>query len=81
MIRSAVYTSLVLGRGLAHTLESLTSSSSTLRGCPTRRGFRRVGTTDPYSLGSAISHYATPRTRISAICAALTSTGPRSPQA
>jgi hypothetical protein len=43
---------------LAHTALILRSRSDHYgRGCPTRRGFRRVGTTDPYSLGPAILRY------------------------
>jgi hypothetical protein len=50
-------------------------------GFPTRRGFRRVGTTDAYSLSPAVLHHPIRRTRISAFGASFTSTGPRAPRA
>src|SRR6267154_1611913 len=52
------------------------------RGCPTRRGFRRVGTTNPDGFAQRSYHaiHAIWRTRSSAFRASLTSTGRRSPR-
>ena len=67
-------------RGLARAFQFSTPSTTTIEAAPLAAVFGEW-VPQAHTAGPAISHYAIPRTRISAFGASLTSTGPRSPKA